>query len=420
MAPVRGEDAIDRLTEKRLREVRASVEKLAAQRVRPQAIGQYRDYRANLHVHSLLSHDSRIALVDIVKAARLAGTQILMFSEHPSEKYDTYDDGHKGLVDGVLLIPGAEMKGMLVYPRQSIRGLDLGSTADVSNLVRVRGGLTFISHLEERMDLEVAGITGNEIYNTHFDFKSEPRLLSSLKNPLWWIRAAELFQKYPQECLGALQDYPREYLERWDTLCLKAPHTGVSANDAHQNVGIKIRVSDDNKAIVEDALGEKVIEIDSRLLLAFGLKPKEENGQKILFQTLLDPYQNSLRHVATHLLMREQTVEEVWDALENGRAYVAFDWIADAQGFDYCLIGRDEQRFEMGQQVAYQSEMKLKAQAGLPGNWKLFRNGFMIEESDGDHFETLLTMPGNYRVELWLEVAGRPQLWILSNPIYVR
>jgi hypothetical protein len=26
---------------------------------------------------------------------------------------------------------------------------------------------------------------------------------------------------------------------------------------------------------------------------------------------------------------------------------------------------------------------------------------------------------GNHRVELWLDVAGRPLPWVLSNPIYV-
>ncbi len=191
----------------------------------------------------------------------------------------------------MLLIPGAETKGMLVYPRQSVKGLDGGSTQEVSNLVRGRGGLTFLSHLEERMDLDVAGLTGNEIYNTHFDFKSQTRLISALKNPLWWVRGAELFKNYPQECVGALQNYPASYLARWDVLCQQSPHTGVSANDAHQNIGIRIRLAEGNNAIVEDALGEKVVEMDAAIPMALGLKPFEDNGQQLLFKTLLDPYE---------------------------------------------------------------------------------------------------------------------------------
>ena len=31
-----------------------------------------------------------------------------------------------------------------------------------------------------------------------------------------------------------------------------------------------------------------------------------------------------------------------------------------------------------------------------------------------------VTEPGNYRVEVWLKVAGEDMIWILSNPFYVR
>ncbi len=235
-APLQAQDALDQLTEKKLAAVRAAITQLASQRQELPQAGQFRDYRANLHVHSLLSHDSRMTVEEIVIAAKRAGTEVLMFTDHPAEHYDYFTDGHSGLKDGVLLIPGAETKGLLVYPTQSVKGLDGGSTQEVSNLVRGRGGLTFLSHLEERMDLDVPGLTGNEIYNTHFDFKSQKRLINSLKNPLWWVRGADLFKKYPQECFGALQNYPASYLNRWDELCQLAPHTGVSANDAHQNV----------------------------------------------------------------------------------------------------------------------------------------------------------------------------------------
>src|SRR6266404_8125908 len=114
--------------------------------------GPYKEYRANLHVHSLLSHDSRGTIDEIVKAARATGTQVLMFTEHPSERYDYFKDGHHGTKDGVLLIPGAETNGFLVYPTQSLRGLATGTPQEFCDLVRGRGGLMFLSHLEERMN----------------------------------------------------------------------------------------------------------------------------------------------------------------------------------------------------------------------------------------------------------------------------
>jgi hypothetical protein len=81
-------------------------------------------------------------------------------------------------------------------------------------------------------------LTGVEIYNTHADFKDEKRMLSAMRNPLWLLSAAPLFRKYPQEAFSALQHHPADYLKRWDELCVIAPHTGISANDAHQNVGV--------------------------------------------------------------------------------------------------------------------------------------------------------------------------------------
>ena len=39
-------------------------------------------------------------------------------------------------------------------------------------------------HLEERMDWDIAGLTGTEIYNTHADFKDETKFLAALRSPL--------------------------------------------------------------------------------------------------------------------------------------------------------------------------------------------------------------------------------------------
>src|SRR6266478_4882134 len=233
---VRG-DALERLKPERLEAVHKDIVALKSRRLEVAPTRPFRDYRANLHVHSAFSHDSRGKIDDIVAAAKAAGTQILMFNEHPADTYDFFKEGHQGMREGVLLIPGAETKGFLVFPTQSLRGLDGGSPQEFSDLVRGRSGLMFLSHLEERMDWEIEGLTGVEIYNTHADFKDEKTLIAAMRNPLWLFSSADLFRKYPQEAFSALLDYPADDLRRWDELCAKAPHTGVSANDAHQNVG---------------------------------------------------------------------------------------------------------------------------------------------------------------------------------------
>ena len=111
-------DAVSRLTAERLEGVHKAIQKLKTERRDVPRTGPLKEYRANLHVHSSLSHDSRGTIEEIVTAAKAAGTQVLMFTEHPAERYDCFRDGHHGTRDGVLLIPGAEVKGLLVYLRE--------------------------------------------------------------------------------------------------------------------------------------------------------------------------------------------------------------------------------------------------------------------------------------------------------------
>lgn len=415
------EDALDRFAPERLAAMHEAVEALKSQRVEVPRTGPLREYRANLHVHSLLSHDSRGKIEDLVAAAKSVGTQILMFTDHTAATYDSFDDGHQGLREGVLLIPGAEARGLLVFPRESFRKFEASPVQDFSDVVRSRGGLTFVSHLEERMDWQLAGITGNEIYNTHADFKEEKRLIAAMKNPLWLVTASGLIRKYPQEAYSALHDYPTDYLKRWDQLCQLAPHTGVSANDAHQNVGLVIRKIDGDKVRVEDPLGEKLIELPTAAvqpLLATLPPPDAGIDPTILFKLQLDPYANALRHVATHVLMPELTQPALWEALEAGRAFVAFDWLADSTGFDAALLAGDT-RHELGSQVPWGKGLTVNGKSPMPAHWKLIRNGEVLVETTGRTFESRLVDSGVYRLELWLDVAGSERIWVLGNPWYV-
>src|SRR5262249_40449037 len=320
-----------------------------------------------------------------------------------------FKDGHQGLKDGVLLIPGAETNGFLVYPTQSLRGLATRLPQEFCDLVRSRGGLMFLSHLEERMDWEVHGLTGTEIYNTHADFKDEKNLIAAMRNPLWLVKAADLFHKDPQEAFSSLQDYPKDYLQRWDQFCEKAPHTGVAANDAHQNVGLIIKLVEGNKARFEDALGKRLFEVDVATMAALQPLRKDKKVGDTLFQARLDPYECSFRHVGTHLLLTDLEVKAVWDALEAGRAFVAFDWLADASGFDFAAESASS-RFEMGSRVRFEKGLKLHAQAPLSAKWRLVRDGRIMAASNGRTLDAVVTEPGNYRIEAWLQIAGEEMI----------
>ena len=410
-------DALDRMTAEKLAAVRASVAEWAKKRQEVARPGPWKEYRANLHVHSAFSHDSRGKIEDIVASAKKAGTQVLMFTEHPAAHYDFVKDGHQGMRDGVLMVAGAEEVGLLAYPLAPVP--KAGGTLEMAALVKRTGGLNFLAHLEERMDVESPDLTGVEIYNIHALFKEQKRLVSQMKNPIWLANAAKMINQYPQEAYSTLHDYPANYLKRFDALCQKRPHTGVSANDAHQNIGLVLRLKENNKVQVEDALGEKLLEIDRLLAGAVAKIPADAKPGDVVLRLQLDRYENALRHAATHLLMEGQTREQVWEALEKGRAFVGFDWMADSTGFQ-LEVQEGDKRHAMGSRLKLEPGMRLAGKAPLAGEWKIARNGMVVHEGTGRAMEMELKEPGVYRAEVWLEIAGEKRVWILSNPIYVR
>ena len=417
--PAAHADALARLNEPRLARIHTAVAALAAARTTREPPSPYQEYRVNLHVHSAFSHDSRGELPQIVSAAKQAGSDVLMFTEHPADDYDFVTDGHSGLHDGVLCIPGAETKGLLTFPQLSMAGQDSLEPADFARRVRQQGGLSFLSHLEERLDWQLPGLTGCEIYNTHADAKEEKQLFASLQNPIWLLRLASMIERYPQETFSALQDPPQLYLNRWDELCQIAPHTGISANDAHENVGVVITLAADGKVAINNPLDEPLLELDLAVVKPFlpAIDQAEEGAE--LFRIQLDRYTYSLRHVGTHVLAHALTKEAIEEALIAGRAFVAFDWIADARGFS-CHVSSAGVRHEMGSVLPFATGLKLHAAAPLPGHWRVIRDGRCIHEADGDQLTMPLTQPGNHRLELSLNVAGEPHLWVLTNPFYLR
>ncbi|MEX2287497.1 MAG: hypothetical protein WD648_10435 [Planctomycetaceae bacterium] len=412
-------DALARMTPEWLKQTHEAVETLAQDRQEVSLKTEYQDFRACMHVHSLLSHDSRGTIKEIRENAKRAGVKIIMFTDHPSEKHDYIDDSHRGLDDGVLFIPGAEQRGLQSYPLKSIQKEPTPSPQAQVDLVRGTKGQVFLCHLEERMDWELDGLTGSEIYNIHADFKDELPMIKALRSPVGMLRLAPLIKQYPQETFAALQNYPADYLKRYDELCLKSRLTGVSANDAHHNQGVHAFVGKDGKVQLEGALGEKMAQLDPEKVplmkpLLLGKSPGDT-----IFRMDLDPYERSFRHVSTHLFLKEQTEANVRECLDAGRAYVAFDWLADPTGFVF-QAATPKQTWEMGSEPPFDSALELRAEAPMPGTFRILRNGKEVISTRSRSIKHTVTEPGNYRVEVWLNLPDEPKIWILSNPIYVR
>ena len=75
VAPLAFGDALARLKPERLEAVHKAIAELRTQRQEVARPGPFKDFRANLHVHSLYSHDSRGTLDDIVASAKAAKTR---------------------------------------------------------------------------------------------------------------------------------------------------------------------------------------------------------------------------------------------------------------------------------------------------------------------------------------------------------
>ena len=131
-------DAVARLTEAKLKAVHDSAEGYRAARQPVEVKTGYDDVRAILHCHSHWSHDSRSSIEEVIEGAHKAGVRVIMFTEHPADHYDYVTDGHQGIKDGVLLVPGAELDGMLAYPLKSLKGLKFSSPQEQSDMIKAR------------------------------------------------------------------------------------------------------------------------------------------------------------------------------------------------------------------------------------------------------------------------------------------
>jgi hypothetical protein len=198
-----------------------------------------------------------------------------------------------------------------------------------------------------------------------------------------------------------------------------ARHTGVSGNDSHHNQCYRAKVLEDGKVLLEDILGEKIATLDPEKVPAIKLLTAGKKAGDLILDLDLDPYVYSFRHVSTHLLLNEVSEAEVRRTLSEGRAYVAFDWIADPTGFVFRAT-HDADNWPIGSEVVFDENVRLQAEAPLEGRFKLFRDGKVVHDQRGPAIDVPVENPGVYRVEVWLTLAGEERPWILTNPIYVR
>jgi hypothetical protein len=412
--------------EKYLQGLRRDARQLTRAAEPSERAGEWLDVRCILHAHSSLSHDSHGTPEEITAAARTTGVRAVFMTEHPTADRKWLTQGLAGERDGVLFVPGAELSdGLLLWRGQTAAWEPGMRAAEVLRALQGTDGVAFIAHPEMRKaeaDWEsLPPYTGMEIYNTHADAVDSDftAVLGNVRseNPFRLLTMLGTVKKYQQESFAAIFDEQTAVLKRWDDLNRKFFPTGrrvvgIAANDSHQNVGLRFEVTEAG-VTVRDALGKVLTELPKTKIPTFLLgRP----GTTVPYQ--FDPYENSFRYVSTHLLAAEVKEGPLFTALQRGRAYVAFDWMADPSGFRFTAQA-GERSFEMGDDAPVAAAPELVVRPNMACDIRVLRDGAPFLRQEGRELRAPITEPGVYRVECWVSIGGETRPWIYSNPIYV-
>lgn len=415
--------SLDRLRRQSLAATRADVRRIAEQRRDLEPPAGFRDYRVILHAHAEDSAHTGGTREEILDEAKRAGVSAILLSDHYRPPRDFIAESWRGLHEGVLFLPGSEVRGFLAHPSRSIMDKMDAPTPDFIAAVVQDDGLVFLSHIEERPEHPMDGLTGMEIYNRHYDAKRDaPGILSLFlraTDPNSLRELEEDLAAYPDELFAFHVEYPAEYLAKWDRETQSRRLTGVAANDCHHNQVLIVKMIDENSVRV----GTNVDNDEDMRTFTATLRPgiramtKGRKPGDVLARLDLDPYHRSFRNVSTHVLASELTEDAIREALREGRAYVGHDWMCDPTGFQFGLV---EPRLLMGGETVFVPGLKLRAEFPVPCSIRLIKDGREIAKQDGDLLEYEPAEPGVYRVEGWLDLGGERRGWIYANPIYLR
>ncbi len=427
-APPRKYSNLERLALVRLAATHEDVEKLRSQRVEIPLRTGLNEYRCILHAHAADSAHTGGTLPEMLADAKKAHVSAILLTDHFRPPTDFIDGRWRGNKDGVLFIPGSEVRGFLIYPMKSMLDRMELKGPDFINTVTTDDGMIFLSHIEERKGHPVDGLTGLEIYNRHWDAKQDKTslltLVEKLTDPKQLAELEKAVRLYPDEVLAFQCDYPKIYLEKWDKGTKRKRLTGIAANDCHHNQVLIVKMVDEESVLLGTNVDEdkKMQKITATLRPGIKEMTRDHKPGDILVRLDTDPYYRSFRNSSTHLLAPKLDESAVRAALKAGHAFVAHDWMCDATGFRFdAFDAHGKQVAIMGDEVKLVDGLKLAAKLPLPAYVRLLRHGEEVAKTEGkSEFEFAVKDAGVYRLEAWLKLDGELRPWIFSNPIYVR
>lgn len=204
-----------------------------------------------------------------------------------------------------------------------------------------------------------------------------------------------------------IYDEQTEIMANWDKLNMKRRITGIGAADAHNNQNVRARYNEDGLVEWYDPNADLLATVKpgwkEKLLLSD--KP-DEAGWPFRFET--DDYFTSFNYVNTHVFCDTLSNVNIKENLVEGHAYVAFENLAIADGFQYFLTDANNKKNAiMGDSISINSVKKLKVVSPYPVQFKLVKNGELIAVADDLYeYEFSPNNKGNYRIEAHLKFKG--------------
>jgi hypothetical protein len=348
------------------------------------------DYEAigNIHIHSTRS-DGTCSQNEIAEKAVAAGLDFICLNDHDymTKSLNKEEEGFFGKMPILIgLEIGKRHNHYLAYNLKEIIDTEFLSPQEIISAVAKQRGIGFLAHpFEKGMpfrdkskaytwdDMSVTGFTGICIWNFSSRWKER---VKSIFHALFLMRFRNQTLKGPSP----------ETMKCYDDLCLHRRVVAIGGSDAH---GASFK------------------------------------WWRFTFTPL--PYESLLKAVNIHVFLKRKIFkdflnakEDIYNAMREGRLFIANDAIYPAKGFRFNYISDDGSDLNIGEEGAFYPG-NLIVELPSKGGIKLFKDGVLIQKVRGTEAVFPVKEKGVYRIEAYrhLTLFGwRP--WIFTNPIYLR